>query len=114
MFDRKPQSRKSTAGTAPPSRELGPRALTIITGLPRAAVPHRTYLQHPQVVSRLLAAWSDPLAFRERVDALLLDDRGARQGFDFGVIREITVLREHYDTHVQPVRDGPWGRGGRY
>lgn len=114
MFDRNAQSRKSTAGTLAPSRDLGPRALAIIQRLPRAVVPHRTYLQHPLVVTRLLAAWENPHEFRQRVDALLLDARGDRQGFEFSVVREITALREHYDTHVQPVKVDAWDSAGRY
>jgi hypothetical protein len=114
MFDRFPHSRKSTAATAAPARELGTRALAIVGTLPRSAVPHLTYLQHPEVVVRLLAAWSDPHAFRQRVDALLLDSRGERQGFDFSVIREITVLREHYDRYVCPIKADAWSQAGRY
>jgi hypothetical protein len=114
MFDRNAQSRKSAASPTAPSRDLGPRALAIVERLPRAAVPHRTYLKHPLVVTRLLAAWADPHEFRRRIDALLLDARGDRQGFDFLVIREITALREYYDTHVRPVKADAWDSAGRY
>jgi hypothetical protein len=114
MFDRIPHSRKSTATATSPARDLGTRALAIVGALPRSVVPHRTYLQHPQVVVRLLAAWGDPFAFRQRVDALLLDNRGEREGFDFSVIREITVLREHYDRYVCPLKADAWSQAGRY
>ena len=114
MFDWNSQSRKSTPGApmaplAQPARDLGQRTLSIVGQLPRSVVPHRTYLQHPHVVARLFAAWSDPRAFRQRVDALLMNNRDDRQGFDFSVIREITALREHYDRYVSPIKYEPWG-----
>lgn len=111
MFDRNPANRKSSA---PPARELGDRALTILAGLPPSVVPRKTYLLHPLVVTRLLSAWRDPWQFRQRVDELLLDSRRDREGFGFDVISEITALREHYDRHVQPLPNDAWGEAGRY
>lgn len=111
MFDRNAANRKSTA---PPARELGERALTILAGLPPAVVPRKTYLLHPGVVTRLLNAWRDPFQFRQRVDELLLDSRPEREGFAFDVVNEITALREHYDRYVQPLPNNAWDDAGRY
>ena len=105
MFDRNPGNRKSTA---PPTRELGERALAILASLPPGIVPRQTYLLHPQVVTSLLNAWRDPWMFRQRVDELLLDSRRERAGFEFQVVREIMALREHYDHHVQPRPRNAW------
>lgn len=111
MFDRNHQDRKSTA---PPSRDLGERALGILATLPREVVPQRTYLLHPQVVTRLLNAWKEPRLFRQRVDSLLLDNRQNREGFDFGVISEITALREYYDQMVHPLPHNAWNGVARF
>ncbi len=97
------------AGLPPGAAGLSDDALRILAGLPAPVVPRGVCERYPQVLERLLKAWRRPADFRRTLDQILLDDRGGRQGFPFGLIAELSALREHYDLYVNPVRTTAWG-----
>lgn len=56
----------------------------------------------PHVLNRIALAWADPAGFSKVMNALLIDDRGNRQGFPFGAMMELADLRAHYFREVRP------------
>lgn len=102
---------------APPISTLSHRAEMLLASLPSGFRLHETRLLFPHVLDRIAAAWHDPKQLLRTIDECMLDERGGRQGFPFGVLREISALREHYFTQVHPElrslidRGGAWTRG---
>jgi hypothetical protein len=60
--------------------------------LPDALRPHTTVLRYPRIVNRLARCWNDEELLEVLFDELLIDHRGARQGFPAEVHAEILAL----------------------
>lgn len=92
---------------APPA-ELSADAMRWLQEIPQRLRPKQTAQRYPHVVNRLAAAWSSPPACRAYFDDLLLDQRGGRQGFPWDIANELSSLRDHYDTFVNPTYRTLW------
>lgn len=99
-----------------PTRGLDWQAAVLLDSL-GPSLPLRTLRSDfPHVLNRLSAVWSNPRLFGQAMDALMVDDRGGRRGFPFAALNELTDLRIHYESHVQPREgrvDPAHGRGRR-
>lgn len=60
--------------------------------LPDALHPRTTVLKYPRIVNRLARCWNDEELLELLFDELLIDHRGARQGFPPEVHAEILAL----------------------
>lgn len=92
---------------APPA-ELSADGLRWLQEIPQRLRPRQTAERYPHVVNRLAAVWPSPPAARAYFDDLLLDQRGGRQGFPWGIANELSSLRDHYDTFVSPTYRTLW------
>lgn len=99
---------QSLARLPPGALKLSPDAQRILATLPPAVTLRRSCAQYPQAVEKLLRHWSSPADFRRAIDSMVLDTRGGRRGFPFDIVSEFGSLREHYDTHVSPVKTTVW------
>ena len=66
--------------------------------LPLDVRPRELATQYPRIVNLVALQWNDSDACFAYFDELLVDRRGARQGFPAGVQRELLRLREHWYT----------------
>jgi hypothetical protein len=65
------------------------------------ALPHEMRLPElrrafPRILNHIAALWDDPRALHRYFDTLLIDTRGSRQGFSFGVVTELSELRAYH------------------
>jgi hypothetical protein len=65
------------------------------------ALPHEMRLPElrrafPRILNHIAALWDDPRALHRYFDTLLIDTRGSRQGFSFGVVAELSELRAYH------------------
>lgn len=91
-----------------PATGLSADATHWLQEIPQRLRPRQTAERYPHVVNRLAAVWSSPPAARKYFDDLLLDQRGGRQGFPWGIANELSSLRDHYDTFVSPTYRTLW------
>jgi hypothetical protein len=91
-----------------PSSELTGEALRLLVKLDARVVLHDLPTRFPRVLNKVAAAWSRPAQADRCFDELLMDARGARQGFPLSVVSELTTLRHYYLTHVFPKKNDPW------
>ena len=66
--------------------------------LPLDAYPRELASQYPRIVNLIALQWDDSEACSAYFDELLVDRRGARQGFPARVQLELMRLREHWHT----------------
>ena len=64
--------------------------------LPSDVYPRELAARYPRIVNLIASQWDDAAACNAYFDGLLVDGRGARQGFPLGVQRELVKLREHW------------------
>lgn len=83
-------------------QQLSPHAQRILARLPPEARLDVTCARYPHAAESLLRHWTRPDAFRQALDALMIDTRGNRQGFPFEVMMEFTALRDYYEARVAP------------
>ena len=87
---------------AAPANQPFPATFRWIAGLPSELRPIALLKQFPRIANMLAQAWHDPAAFREYMFDLLIDKRGARQGFPKDVRAELLALRTYFD-HIHPL-----------
>jgi hypothetical protein len=80
----------------------------VLLTLPEAVVPRVACAKYPRAVERLLAHWRQPALFRTTLRDMMLDERGGRSGFPFGIVNEFAALSEYYDRFVDPVVKAGW------
>jgi len=66
--------------------------------LPPDVCPRELARQYARIVNLIALQWNDSEACCAYVDELLVDRRGARQGFPAEVKRELLRLRDHWYT----------------
>jgi hypothetical protein len=96
--------------TAAHSRDLNSEAVQLLLKLEGQVALTTLAAQFPRVLNQIALTWPDPEATRRCFDALMLDERGTREGFPQSVISELASLRHHYFTHVYPENLDPWQR----
>jgi len=90
------------------SSELTGEALRLLVKLDRWIVLRELPAKFPRVLNRIAAVWSRPVEADRCFEELLIDARGARQGFPLSVISELTALRHFYVTREFPKQTDPW------
>lgn len=93
--------------TTEPANGLLKPTSTWAAALPTEAQPRSLMYKFPRIANLLAAMWPDPNSFRRYLDDLLVDKRGARQGFPVEVLRELFELREYYDC-LHQTTSMPW------
>ena len=91
-------------------QQLSPHTQRILARLPPEARLDVACARFPHAVESLLRHWSRPEAFRQALDALMIDTRGNRQGFPFEVMMEFTSLRDYYEARVVPNETRLWDK----
>ena len=66
-----------------------------LKGLPDAIKPLKCAEHYPRVLNKLAALWSLEERCIDFLDELLTDRRGDRQGFSYGILGELRLLRMH-------------------
>lgn len=66
-----------------------------LKSLPDAIKPLKCAEHYPRVLNKLAALWSLEERCMDFLDELLLDRRGERQGFSYGITGELRLLRMH-------------------
>lgn len=95
----------SARRTAKPANYLLRPALEWFKQLPSDVRPVALADQYPRVLNLIVSDWNTPGACRARLDDLLSDRRGSRQGFPANIQAEIRVLRGHYDRSHLTLQD---------
>lgn len=101
-------SEQSSQPRSAPSAELTGEALRLLVKLGTRVPLHDLPTRFPRVLNKVASAWSRPADAERCFDELLMNTRGARQGFPLSVVSELTTLRHYYLTHVFPKRNDPW------
>lgn len=89
-------------------RWMSPDVQQVLLTLPEAVLPRLACEKYPRAVERLLSQWRQPALFRKAMRDLMLDDRGGRLGFPFGVVNEFAALSEYFDRYVDPIVQSGW------
>jgi hypothetical protein len=87
-----PEARRSAPN--PKDTRVSKSALVWVENLPPQAIPFYLCEHFPRIVNRLALCWADRELAIRRLDDLLKDKRGSRQGFPPEALREIETLRE--------------------
>ena len=64
-----------------------------IASLPREVQPRQLALSFPRIANQLACVWTDKAVCEQTLDALIMDDRGNRQGFPREIAAEIMALK---------------------
>jgi len=80
-----------------PTDDPLPQTVTWAAKLPRDIRPLALLRSFPRIANLLAASWTEPTAFRLRIDELVVDFRGNRQGFPPEVMEELFALRAYYE-----------------
>jgi hypothetical protein len=63
----------------------------------------------PRIVNHMARLWRTPRQMDRYFEDLLTDNRGGtRKGFPFGVLMELSALKQHYQTKVYAIRRDVW------
>jgi hypothetical protein len=87
------------------AEKLKPCAFKFLAALPPALRPLKTGEQYPRIVNQLALLCAVPTAFDSYLDALLIDERGDRQGFPQEVADELYRLRTSCESATCPTRE---------
>ncbi len=82
--------------------ELNERTQRWFELLPRPIRPNVMRCKFPHILDGLARTWGEPARFNEELSALLLVDRGTRQGFPFAIIQELHRVRDYYFDELNP------------
>ena len=82
-------------------RRLTRGASQWMMSLPSDLRPIELLRRYPRIANRLAETWSDVAVTEQKLEELVLDRRGGRQGFPPPVAAELLRLREHW-VHVHP------------
>ena len=75
-----------------------------ISNLPDDIRPKVVPEMFPRIANKMAALWRHPDTFMEYMDALVVDDRGDREGFPLAVVMELVTIKDHYEMNVHPER----------
>lgn len=84
------------------SLELNAAAQALLASIEESARPQELAAAFPRIVNQMASLWRTPRQMKRYFEQLLTDKRGARNGFSFGIIVELTTLRDYYLTKVFP------------
>lgn len=87
---------------------LNEGTLAWLAKLPDALRPKVLPARFPHMANALAARWDDMVALRGYLDALLIDDRGNRQGLPDTVAEELAGLKDYFETVLHPVPQTVW------
>ena len=90
-----------------PSPELTGNALRLLVILNTHVALTELPTNFPRVLNRIADVWNRPAFADQLFDELMLDARGARQGFSLAVIGELIRLRD-YHLKRYPKNIDPW------
>lgn len=88
--------------TALSAEPIENRAQKLFSSLPPQLRLEATRAHFPHVLNLLAADWEVPARFVSLLDAMLIDERGRRDGFPFATISELAALRAYYVDAVHP------------
>lgn len=63
--------------------------------LPKEILPKTLAREYPRIINQIADLWENPDACVKYLDALLMDDRGTRQGFPKKIVFELTRMKVH-------------------
>lgn len=84
-------------------RELQLRASTLawLRTLDPDLRPRELLARFPRVANQVAESWGDPVRGLRVLGGLLMDQRGNRRGFPFGVAAELTTLHDHLQARAR-------------
>ncbi|RJG00911.1 hypothetical protein [Noviherbaspirillum sedimenti] len=77
--------------------------------LPPEVRPRQLVIQYARIANKLAELWKHPIACEKYFNALMIDDRGDRQGFPADVALELAALQAYFTTHVLVQHYSVWG-----
>jgi hypothetical protein len=89
---RAPEQDWTSRRKAKPAEFLFPTTVRWMATLPPEFQPRAIGNTFPRIANALAALWTRPDAFTSYLDDLLIDNRGARQGFPIDVLAELHAL----------------------
>lgn len=101
------KSRRNFDGQS--AQELAADTFKWLAAMPREARPNTLAREYPRIANRLAEIWNRPLQCERYIDDLMMDLRGARQGFPPPVAAEIAALKVHFLRTTSSVHFGVWG-----
>jgi hypothetical protein len=91
---------RGPAESRPESALLLDTTIRWMAGLPADVRPFGLAQQFPRIANAIAQLWPRVARCTEYLDSLVLDDRGGRKGFDYGIAQELTRLHGYYaDLH---------------
>jgi hypothetical protein len=93
---RAPEQNWTGRRKAKPAEFLFPTTMRWMVTLPSEFQPTAIGKAFPRIANTLAALWTRPEAFTSYLDDLLIDKRGARQGFPIDALAELHALRAYY------------------
>ena len=85
-------------------RRLTRGATQWLLTLPQDVRPVELLRRYPRIANKLAEGWSDAEGTDRRLEDLVLDRRGGRQGFPPPVAEELLRLRESWERELRPGR----------
>jgi hypothetical protein len=64
--------------------------------------PETLAAQYPRITNLIAEQWRQPTKMDKFFDEVFVDSRGGRKGFPFGVLMELTTLKNYYYASVFP------------
>jgi hypothetical protein len=89
--------------------EISEQAWAWIEQLPAEIQPACLVQQFPRITNKLAQIWKQPMECERYLGALVMDNRGGRQGFPGEITAELAKLQTHYVNNVLKVRFDHWG-----
>ena len=101
--DSKPRSARENK-----SFELDPAAQAWLASIEEPIRPKELAAAYPRIVNRMATLWGSPRRMNRYFEQLLTSTREFRVGFSLGIVTELTVLKDYYQTKVFPVPHDAW------
>jgi hypothetical protein len=92
--------------------DLTEKAWQWVDALPKEIQPGGLIQRFPRITNRLAEVWRRPSQCEKYLDTLMLDQRGGRKGFPPDVVKEIALLKIHFNQQYinsQEQSDDVWG-----
>ena len=90
------------------SAELSAAARALVASIGDEARPRELATAFPRIVNRMAELWRIPEEMNRYFEQLLTDKRGGRKGFPLGIVMELTLLKDYYQSKVFPVAHDAW------
>ena len=81
---------------------LSEKANKWIASLAAELRPEALADRYPRITNLIAEQWRQPTKMDKFFDEVFVDSRGGRKGFPFGVLMELTTLKNFYYTSVFP------------